>query len=100
MRGSPLFGNSGTGSGIGALFTFSVKLSAERNAPDDAAGDEGIATAIPEEQDAADGALQPAEISTEKVNKAGIGTFTNFRFPALIRQLLRGSDQLQFALKF
>ena len=40
-----------------ALFTFSVRISVRREVPDDASGDEGIASAIAEEPDAADGRL-------------------------------------------
>jgi hypothetical protein len=44
-----------------ALFTFSVRISVRREAPNDAAGDEVIAVAIAEESDVSVGALQPTE---------------------------------------
>ena len=44
--------------------------SVRRESPDAAARDEGIALAISEERDAADGLSQPTESVTEEVNKA------------------------------
>jgi S-adenosylmethionine decarboxylase len=53
-----------------ASFTFPGRISAEREAPDAAIFDEGIASAISEEKGAADGRLAAGRKLTGKVNEA------------------------------
>jgi hypothetical protein len=52
------------------LFTFTGRVSVRREAPDAAASDEAIASAIVEELDAVDGCLVADRKLTEKVNNA------------------------------
>jgi lipid-A-disaccharide synthase len=62
----------GMGKKIMASFTFSGRISAEREVPDAAIFDEGIASAISEEKGAADGCLAAGRKLTGKVNEAKI----------------------------
>jgi predicted transcriptional regulator len=57
---------------ITALFTFTGRVSVRREASDVASSEEAIASAIAEEQDAADGCLVAHRKLTEKVNNAKI----------------------------
>ena len=54
-----------------AMFTFTGRISAKRKAPDAVVFDEGIAPAISEEKNTADGRLAAGRKLTAKVNMAG-----------------------------
>ncbi len=82
----------------GARFTFTGRISAKRKAPDAVVFDEGIASAISEEKNTADGRLAAGRKLTEKVNMAQEGitssplsaeavTLKNRKFPKSARIL-------------
>ena len=70
-----------------ALITFSDEIAVRREVPDVPFCDEGIALAISEEQNGADGTSQSTAILTEKVIKAVVSLSRSFYDEAAIQTI-------------
>ena len=70
------------------MFTFTGRISAKRKAPDAVVFDEGIAPAISEEKNTADGRLAAGRKLTVKVNMAPLGAPSPFGNVSPQRQVI------------